>query len=305
MDNSKAKAQAFLSRLMQNPTMNGFSALQREDQLMQFFAINGQKLKPTLTSDQFFPGASWQDIYKLMTQTLFEMTNQEIRPQILSEINDRISYSFVSFLKLPAPPESMKRQLMAIMDKLLATPQGRQELTGPLNAIRSGILKKYIMFAYERQKYIHFELSKVQRLRMSQNEVYNYIKTSLLIKPLAFLFQPGGPGQNQVHALTPNYAEQITRQLAKLIPDMPDEVIRSSINSCVSFQDHNKLEATARLTAIFASRCAAMKEGMKIDRGAASSDQSWFNIARRNHKFYGYDFDMLTELYNISAENGW
>ena len=305
MDNNNAKAQAFLSRLMQNPTMNGFSALQREDQLMQFFAINGQKLKPTLTSDAFFPGMSWQDIYKLMTQTLYQMTNQEIRPQIQSEINDRISYSFISFLKLPAPPESMKRQLMALMEKLLNSPYGRQELAGSLNAVRSGILKKYIMFAFERQKYIHFELSKVQRLRMSQEEVYNYVKTSLIIKPLASLFQPGGPGQNQVQGLTPGYAEQITRQLSKLVPDMPDTVIRSSINSCISFQDNNKLEATARLAAIFSSRCAAMKEGMKIDRGAASSDQSWFNIARRNHKFYGYDFDMLTELYNISAENGW
>ena len=48
-----------------------------------------------------------------------------------------------------------------------------------------------------------------------------------------------------------------------------------------------------------------MKQGMKIDRGAAASDQSWFNVARRNYKYYGYDFDLLTELYNISAENGW
>ena len=44
---------------------------------------------------------------------------------------------------------------------------------------------------------------------------------------------------------------------------------------------------------------------MKIDRGAETSDKSWFNVARRNYKFYGYDLDMLVELHSISAENGW
>ena len=305
MDNNKAKAQQFLSRLMQNPTMKGFSALQREDQLIQFFAINGEKLKPTLSSPAYFSGWSWQDIYKLMTQTLFEMTNQEILPQIQSEIFDRTSYSYISFMKLPAPSESMKRQFMAVIKKLLAHPQGRQELAGSLMAVRTGVLKKYLILSYERQKYIHFELTKVQRLRMSQEEVYNLIKTSLMLKPLAILFMPGGPGQTSLQNLSPGYAEKITQQLAKVIPGLPDPIIRSGINSLLSFHDNRNLEATARLTAIFANRCANMKEGMKIDRGAASSDQSWFNVARRNYKFYGYDFDLLTELYNISAENGW
>ena len=227
MENDKARAQQFLSRLMQNPTMKGFSALQREDQLMQFFAINGEKLKPTLSSPAYFSGWSWQDINKIMMDTLFDMTNREILPQIQSEIFDRTSYSYISFMKLPAPTDSMKRQLMNVVKKVLEHPQGRQEMTGPLIALRTGILKKYIMLIFDRQKYVHFELTRAQRLRMSQEEVYNLIKTSLILKPLTVLFMPGGPSQGSVQNLSHAYAEKVTQQLAKLIPGLPDPIIRS------------------------------------------------------------------------------
>ena len=305
MEEHKAKAQQFLGRLMQNPSMNGFSALQREDQLKQFFRINGEKLKPTLSSPAYFSGWAWTDINELMMETLYEITNREIIPQIQAEIFDRTSYSYIHFMKLPVPTERMKMQLLAVVKKLLDYPLGRQALTGPLIVLKSGILKKYIMMAYERQKYVHFELAKVQRLRMSQEEVYHLIKTSLLLKPLSVLFMPGGPAQKTMQTLQPGYSEKVIQQLGKVIPELPEPILRCGIHSSLSFQDIKTLEATARLTAIFSSRCAGMKQGMKIDRGAASSDQSWFNVARRNYKYYGYDFDMLTELYNISAENGW
>ena len=43
----------------------------------------------------------------------------------------------------------------------------------------------------------------------------------------------------------------------------------------------------------------------RVDRGAESPDKSWFSIARRNYKFYGFDIKMLDELYKTAAENGW
>ncbi|MDC7235995.1 MAG: hypothetical protein PQJ58_22415 [Spirochaetales bacterium] len=305
MEDDKAKALQFLSRLMQNPSLNGFSALQREDQLLQFFVINEEKLKPTLSSPAYFNGWSWQDINKIMTDTLYDITNREILPQIESEIFDRTNYAYVSFMKLTPPSESMKKQFMTMIRKLLMVPAGRQSLAGPLTALRTGVLKKYVMLGFERQKYINFELTKVQRLRMPQEEIYHLLKTTILIRPLVVLFAPGGPAQGANQALSPNYAEKVTKQINKFIPGLPEEIIRGGVHSTMGFQDNPTLEATARMAGIFTSRCSQLKEGMKIDRGAAASDQSWFNVARRNYKYYGYDFDMLTELYNISAENGW
>ncbi len=302
MENEKATALQFIGRLMQNPSLQGFTALQREDQLLQFFSINADKLNPTLSSPAYFEGWSWSDISKLMTGTLYEMTNKEILPQIQSEIFERTNYSYVTFLKLPPLQDSAKRQLYEMISKLLKVPAGRRSFAGTLTALRSGLLKRYLFSAFERQKYVHFEITKVQRLRMPREEIYNLLKTTMFIRPLASLLNSGGEaGQG----LTKSYAEKITGQLHRLMPGMPEEIIQGGVHSGMAFQDYSKLEATSRLVSVFASRCSQLKQGMKIDRGAAASDQSWFNIARRNYKYYGYDFDMLTELYNISAENGW
>jgi hypothetical protein len=82
-------------------------------------------------------------------------------------------------------------------------------------------------------------------------------------------------------------------------------VVKSGVNSALSFQDNPYMESTARLAAIFSHRCRNLKPGMKVDRGAESSDKSWFSVARKNYKFYGFDLDMLVELHGIAAENGW
>jgi hypothetical protein len=52
-------------------------------------------------------------------------------------------------------------------------------------------------------------------------------------------------------------------------------------------------------------RCKHYKPYTKVDRGAETPDKSWFNIARRNYKYYGFDIKMLDEFYKIAAENNW
>ncbi len=302
MEKEKAKALQFIGRLMQNPSLEGFTALQREDQLFQFFDVNAEKLKPTLSSPAYFDGWSWLDIQKLMTATLYDITNKEILPQIQEEIFERTSYSYVTFLKLPPLEERGKRQLFEMIRKLLQIPVGRRGFAGTLTALRSGLLKRYVSSAFDRQKYIHFELTKVQRLRMPQEEIYNLLKTTMFIRPLTVLFDSS---ELMGQGFTKNHAEKVLRQLQRLLPGIPEEILKGGVNSGMAFQDDPKLEATSRLSAVFGARCSQLKQGMKIDRGAAASDQSWFSIARRNYKYYGYDCDLLTELYNISAENGW
>ena len=65
------------------------------------------------------------------------------------------------------------------------------------------------------------------------------------------------------------------------------------------------METTSRIASIFSMRCKNYKPYNKVDRGAESPDKSWFNIARRNFKFYGFDIKMLDEFYKIAAENNW
>jgi hypothetical protein len=90
-----------------------------------------------------------------------------------------------------------------------------------------------------------------------------------------------------------------------VLKTLPEEVLKSAVNSNVSFFENKFIEATARLTALFAARCRIYNPTVTVDRGADTPDKSWFSIARRNFKFYGYDVKMIDEFYKIAAENGW
>jgi hypothetical protein len=93
--------------------------------------------------------------------------------------------------------------------------------------------------------------------------------------------------------------------LKKQLGSLPESLLRSGLNSNISFLEDSSTETTARLVAIFSLRCQDYKPMAKIDRGADSPDKSWLSVARRNYKFYGFDIMMLDELYKIAGENGW
>jgi hypothetical protein len=161
---------------------------------------------------------------------------------------------------------------------------------------------------FQRQKYISFELRKVQRLKISSNEISDLVKATLLIRPAVQFFTPGGQsassGRNLI-LVSPAFAAKVAKEAGRSLSLMPESVVKAGVNSSLSFQDNPYMESTARLAAVFAHRCRNLKPGMKVDRGAESSDKSWFNVARKNYKFYGFDLDMLVELHGIAAENGW
>jgi len=102
-----------------------------------------------------------------------------------------------------------------------------------------------------------------------------------------------------------HYIQKMIEGLKKELSMIPESVILSGINSNLSFQENKNIEATARVSSLFASMGVNYRPYMKVDRGAVSADSSWFNIARKNFRFNGFDKDMLSELYNISVENGW
>jgi hypothetical protein len=306
------KAVAFVERLWANPTMRGFSALQKEDQLIQFLNVNGSKLYPTLCVEPFFPGQNWGTIYQFLMKALNEIADRELMPDLSSVINTEIDLSFTSFMQESRPQESsIRAQLLKFTEEMCQKPDCRRSLTGPYTAIKSRMIERYLERIFDRQKYISFELRKVQKLRMGQEEMTNLIKISLLLRPAVYFFssaagmaQESAPG-TKAGIIKSQFSERAIQQLSGYLNLLPPDVLRSSINSNLSFLENNFIETTARLVAILAHRCANWKADMKIDRGAEASDISWYNIARRNFRYYGFDLDMLNELYNIAVENGW
>jgi len=303
------KAKAFLEKLLSNPMLQGYTPLQREEQILQLFSTHASQLAPVLTSKEFFPGKSWTTLLPVLIQALFQLTDRDLWATWQPFLDSSLSLSFLPFLTKQAIPESeLRAQIVTLLKDILQSPEGRRVAAGPLTAIQQGGCFKYIDEVFERRSYIHFEITKVQRLRMSKEEIKGILTMTLLLKSSYILFISEG-----MHTYTDriagviqgSFGEKVIRSLQKRIPLLPLPLWESAIHSNMSFQENRFLEATARLASIFASRYRTFRAGQKVDRGADTPDKSWFNVARKNYKFYGFDIKMLDELYSIAAEMGW
>lgn len=290
--------------------MAEFTPLQKEEQIMQFLNLNAGQLAPTLTHPSFFPGKSWTQIQSLLLQSLYRQIDGILVPELQNVLTGRIAFSFIQFLRQQsASAEQIREQILQVLSQLLKRPDGRRALTGPFTAIYYDLADKYVESAYARRSYVHFELTKVQRLKMSKEEVKHYVGVTILLKPLVLLASSSGSRGGQKPAVTgtlpAQYAERAVAALQKQLPLLPEPVLKSAVNANISFNEDRFVEATSRLGAIFAARGKNYRPELRVDRGADTPDKSWLSIARRNHKFYGFDVKMLDELYSCAAENGW
>ncbi|MCG8452556.1 MAG: hypothetical protein MI717_05180 [Spirochaetales bacterium] len=310
MSTELERASAFVGRLWENPTLSGLSPLQREEQLIQFLEINNSTLLPTLTSPAFFPNQSWHKIRTLLLQALSNRTNTALSPLFDAVLQRKINFHFVANLepKRAPHPDRVRKSMAQFLRTLASRPDSRSELTGPLMGVGTGLIDKYIGRIFERQRYIGFELRKVQRLKLEAPDVADLVKATMLIRPAILYFSPdegGGGHARNVEHVSPAFAAKAASSVAQALPLMPADVVSAATHSALSFQDNPHLECSSRLAAVFAHRCRHMRPGMRVDRGAESSDKSWFSVARKNYKFYGFDLDMLVELHSIATENGW
>jgi hypothetical protein len=300
------KAKLFVTRLLSNPTLLTLNPLQKEDQILSFMEVNAKQLLPTLSSSSFFPGQSWFAIHSLLIRKLNELIDESLLPGIQRQLYEKLDFAYLSILKQQnMPHEKVKEEVFGFIKKIIAVPDGRKDFSGSYNSISHQIADKYIDDIFSTHSYIHFELTKVQRLKMNKDEVKNMINTSLLLRPAIYVFSASMKKDSSSGIITQSFAEKVEESLSKAIPALPEALVKSAIRSNLSFEDHKYLQATSRLTSIFNSLARSLKSDIKIDRGAASPEKSWFSIARKNYKYFGWDIKMLDELYRFSAENNW
>lgn len=303
------KAQAFVRHLLDNPALRSRTPLQKEEQIVALLDGNAQQLYPTLSSAQFFPGASWQEIRSLIIGELLKITDESFQAYLQRFILEQLDLGFTAFLgSKHQPEEEMKKNLLHLTAQVAHKAAGRRALTGSFNALAYRLTEKYIEMIYASRNYIRFELEKVQRLQMSKEEVKNLVKASLLIAPAVYLLSTDAPGM--LHTKTRGTIDRraalnAIEALMEQLPNYPRDVIKSGVDSNLSFLKHPDLPTTSRITALFSHLAYDYKADQQVDRGAATPEKSWFSIARRNYRYFGYDIKMVDELYKIAAENGW
>jgi hypothetical protein len=247
------------------------------------------------------------NIRSLLLQELVTVTNNAILSYIQRIVYEQIDFNFLGYLRQQGTQSDQVREsLYRLVTKIAQKGEGRTALTGPLNALIYALSDKYIERIYDTRNYVRFELEKVQRLRMGKEEIKHMVKASLLLRPAIYLITSQSPLQNlRAGTVARQFAEKAEKHLQKELPVLPGELLYSGIRSNVSFMENPRLPATSRIAMIISRLARDYRPNMKVDRGASSPEKSWFNIARRNYRFYGFDVKMLDEFYRIAAENWW
>ncbi len=304
----RQRASAFVQRLLANPSLEGFVPLQREEQIIQFLSLNCRQLYPTLSSNNFFPGQSWEKINSILLSALYDITSNDTLKELKIFV-DGLDLSFFGLLgKTIFDEAEAKQAVFTLIKKILSNEQARRVFAGSAAAVKNNFTRKYINEIYQMRRYIHFEVVKVERLKVGEKEAENMINLVILLKPLIYMFSAQGltgKHTNYGQVFTNSSALNIAKALVKNNSILPEQLIISAMNANTSFAENTKLEATARLANILTAMCRNYKTEAKKDRGADTAMKSWINVAKKNYKFYGYDIKMLDELYNIASDNDW
>jgi hypothetical protein len=287
-----------MERVLSNPLVSSLPAPQKAEQAELFLTQNAQKLAPVLSGPGFFPGYDWGSVVASFRSIIGAM----LLPELRSRIDEMLSAEAVK-AELSGPGTEFKERF----GPELIAGEARSMIAGELAAAQYRLAERYIEEIAARRGYIHVELTKVQRLKYSYERLKPILSLGLLCRSLALWNAYGAAGvpRGSAPIVAQLTAENVEKALKASLPSLPALAVESGARSLLSFQDNPSLDASARLVSIFAGRGRSYRHGQVAERGAEGPDKSWFNVARRNAAFFGYDSKMLDELYMIAADRGW
>lgn len=264
MADEQITGEGFISRLLENPALTSFSPLQKEQHILNFLKQNNVQLYPTLSSSQYFPGKSRERIFIIIYESLKRVINKSLFPLLQRLIQQGLDLSFISSLQgNGGVPQEISVRIIDFLQRLLQKDIARINFIGPLTALETGISDRYIDESFARKSYLHFELTKVQKLTLSPGEIKNMVKLSLLLKTgINLLAVGGGAAAQEARATTvqSQFADKVLPVLREQLKGVPEEMLKSALQSNTSFLENADIGATARITAIFAARCSNYRQ---------------------------------------------
>ena len=120
----------------------------------------------------------------MLTQALIQETDRGLLPALENFVRQGLELTFLPFLQPQHLPEDRCREeLWSFLKKLLQKSEARRAFFGPWNSIQNQLLDRYLDRCFASCHYVHFELTKVQRLRTALEETRHLIKATLLLRP--------------------------------------------------------------------------------------------------------------------------
>jgi len=301
MEAERARAEAVARRLLARPALGGLTPLEKEQQarlLLREYPLQAAALMAGPTG---LPRLSWEQARGLLETSIRRQTDTALGPLLEEILRPDGQFDFASSLQsTPVSGERCRAELAVLLGRLLAEDRTRSALVAPLAAAHRALPERYLPSCFEDKQYVHFELCKVERLRLGPGQLAALVRAALLLRAAAFL-HAGPPMQGP----DPRFAAEALTALRASLKALPALLLHRAVASHLPFQQTPHLAATARLTALFAAAARDPRTADPAPRGAVPSETSWFSVACRNAAFHGLDGRMLEEMRRIASRKGW
>jgi hypothetical protein len=317
----RKKVVGFVNHLLKHPNIKAESPVIREGMIISFITSNLRQMKQTLVSQRFFPHISSEKVIAEILLVLKQMSLQHLMPQVEDWLKSRIDFTIVEGLfplrsgGRSSGQGAYRSMLMDYMNKMLAYNDVRYNFNSIVNIFQHRVLERYLPEIFQRRRFIYNEIKRVERFDFDYDEYIEYAKMVFLVKNSVFMRVQMSTDSgnrkaniNEAQRLSmsmPEFIDKLRRSIKEELPFLTDGAIVTAIKSNFKERQTRLEEASARLFYIIGSRYQDYKHLSKIDRGAESLDKSWFNVARSNNRFYGFNDKMVGELYMIAGDNMW
>ncbi len=316
-ESEKAKMKAFIGKLTVNPCFINETSMAIEENILLFLVQNENALKPTFSSPAFFPNLQWKNINDLFLESLTEIMDTQLTKDLSTVIQKKINFNYVNILiGRQVTLDRFQEQIHTFMNGLLKRFEVRRALDPIQKIISFNIIDRYIENVFLGRGYIARQLQILEKIKLEPTQIADYIKTILLLSSAGVI-------RNDINDLSIKqkmmikdskyanvsaqkvYYDSLFKQFQNQLGYFPPEILQKAFQSHISCQDDINLPATARLAKIFFSFGKYYKPNVKTEKGAETFEKSWFQTQRKNYKFFGFDLDMIEELYRIAAGNYW
>ena len=317
--NDKKKVVEFVKYLISNPNMKNEPPLIREGMIISFITANLRQFKQTLGSQRFFPHINSDRVIGEVILVLKQMSLHYLQPKLGDWLVNSINFAVIENL-FPLRDKgrgqnTYRSMILEYLNTALAYNEVRYNFNSVVNIFKYNVLDRYLPEIFQRRRFIYNEIKRVEKFDLDYDEYIEYAKIIFLIKSSVFtkVSMSTGSGTkkaniNETQRLSmsmPEFIMKLGRSMKESLPFLTDRAIVTAIKSNFKERQTSLNEASARLFYIIGSRYQDYKHYSKIDRGAESLDKSWFNVARSNSRFYGFNEKMVDELYMIAGDNMW
>jgi hypothetical protein len=309
------KAASFITYLLQSPQMKNENLFTAESMIHNFLFLNREHLKTTFTGPQYFPHLNPDDAIKLVTSELFAKIREHALVPVLKDI-DNTDYSCMNKIGGSEFPAAYhKDSIRKLAEYLFDNKDVRGNFAASYNIIQNNIIDRYINDIFHRRDFIYNELVRVQKTYLEADEYIVYLKVLLLLKNAVHMKVPLSSSDSEhLYSLAdvlkmpgklPQYISMLANELRTQSPNLPDKTVSLAVKANVPDTMTALEEGSSRFLYILCARFHNFKPQAKVDRGAETPDKSWFAIARKNAKLFGFEKNMLEEFYRIAGDNNW